>query len=79
MSESGEMRKQFKAAIQTAENAGRNELITRQRVERLERIIGAFLNLSLRHRLKWVLFGMPPMPPKPEPAMEPAMDVPDVH
>lgn len=44
-----------------------NEAVTRGRVDAIERVLGGFLGLSLWHRLKWLLFGMPkPTPVEPE-------------
>lgn len=53
----------------------KNEMITRQRVENMERMLGAFFSLPLRFRLKWVLFGMPKIPKAPEPIPEVPSDV----
>lgn len=83
MSISNEMSKAVKIASQNAEAACRNEQLTRERVESLERILGGFFALPLRSRLRWVLFGFPPVTPKPtqapqvaaEPVAEMAADV----
>ena len=65
MSVSNEISKTLKIASQNAEAACRNEQLTRERVESLERILGGFFALPLRSRLRWVLFGFPPVAPKP--------------
>lgn len=61
MSISNEISKTLKVASQNAEAACRNEQLTRERVESLERILGGFFSLPLKARLRWVLFGFPPV------------------
>jgi hypothetical protein len=73
VSESRELRKQIESAVQNALVAQRNEMITRQRMDALTKILGHFLGLSLRHRLRWVLFGMP-LPPFPVAVEEPVAE-----
>jgi hypothetical protein len=83
MSISNEISKTLKIAAENAEAAYRNEQLTRERVESLERILGGLFALPLRSRLRWVLFGFPPPTQKPtqapqvadEPAEKMAADV----
>ena len=64
----------FEGDLQAVVN---NEGVTRGRVDSIERVLGGFVSLPLRYRLKWLLFGMP-KPPKPaEP--EPVKVEPGVH
>ena len=65
----------FEGDLQAVVN---NEGVTRGRVDSIERVLGGFLGLSFRYRLKWLLFGMPlpPRPVEPEPVK---VEEPDVH
>ena len=58
-----------------------NESITRRRVESLERVLGGFLGLSFKHRLRWLIFGMPlpPKPVAPETQTPQTVEAPDVE
>ncbi len=57
-----------------------NEQVTRARVDGLERILGGFLGMPLRYRLRWLVFGMPKAPKPAQEATEPkAEEISDVH
>lgn len=78
VSESSEMRRQMKAVAHNAELAVRHEEINRKRIESMERVLGGFLGLPFKMRLKWLFFGFP-VPPKAESKPETLTEAPDVH
>ena len=46
-----------------------NEQVTRGRVDSIERVVGGFVMMSFRHRLKWLFFGWP-KPKKADPVTQ---------